>query len=86
MGKTRTRIETTFVCPPIPSREHDWCATFSFFDGDDEQPRGWSWNEDDAVIDLLTSAAEFDDDGSCIEEVCDLAFDGWKASTKGEKT
>lgn len=77
---TKHRIITEYVNPPIPDRSHDWGARFDFFDGDDDQPKGWGICEDDAVIDLIVQAAEHEDDGSCMDEVVNLALAGWKAS------
>jgi hypothetical protein len=68
------------VSPPIPTRDHDYCARFSFHDGDDPL-YGEGKSERDAVFDLLTKATEIDDDGTSIEEVVNMAFDSWKGST-----
>ena len=73
-------IETRFVCPPVPTKVFDWQPTFSFFDGDDDQPIGYGETELTAVLSLMQKAAEWDDDGSCIEEIIDLAVAGWKKS------
>jgi len=77
-------IETEFVCPPIPDRTHDWRAQFSWHDGDDEEaPVGWGETEREAVLNLMAQAADFDgDDGSCWEEVIDLAIVCWDAQRR----
>ena len=73
-------IYTTKEYPPIPIRDYDWHAVFDIFCCDEEQPHGWGETEESAVINLLKNATEFEDDGYTIEEVTDLALEGWKAS------
>lgn len=49
-------IHTECVCPPIPLRQFDWCATFV---GDDEAGlQGWGATEDEAIADLRQQAEE----------------------------
>jgi hypothetical protein len=44
-------IVTTFVYPPIPVRQFDWCA---YRDGREEDGHyGWGKSEADAIADLL---------------------------------
>ena len=41
---------TTYVMPPIPMRDHDWCACI---DGQEEDgPYGWGATEAEAIADL----------------------------------
>ena len=72
-------IEATYICPPIPDRSHDWQARFDWFDGDEDQPVGYGETEESAVIDLLKNSADFDDDGSIIDEIIDLAIFGYNS-------
>jgi len=45
------RITTSHVCPPIPVRTSDWCASF---DGREEDgPYGCGATEAEAITDLL---------------------------------
>jgi len=78
MGESMTTIVTTAVYPPIPTRDHDWSAHFDWDDGD-QAMIGNGETESDAVISLLIAATEADDDGSAIEEVIEMALQGWKA-------
>lgn len=43
------KIVTSFVYPPIPHRNFDWCAHFD----DPEGVTGWGANEQEAIDDLL---------------------------------
>ena len=44
------KIVTSFVYPPIPWRQFDWCA---WIDGDEESgPYGYGPTEDAAIADL----------------------------------
>lgn len=44
------KIVTSYVYPPIPWRQFDWCA---FIDGEEEAgPYGWGPTEEDAIADL----------------------------------
>ena len=70
-------IKTQYVYPPIPDRNHDWYAQFSFHDGDDDL-YGEGATEAKAVLDLMINASEWDDDGSVIEELVEMAFAHWK--------
>ena len=49
---TRPIIITSYQCPPIPTRNFDWCA---YRDGDEESPAryGWGATEQDAIDELL---------------------------------
>lgn len=47
----RPEIKTEFVCPPIPVRQFDWCATYGDYDLDD--PCGWGKTEQEAIDDLV---------------------------------
>lgn len=41
---------TSFVYPPIPIRQFDWCA---YLDGTEEEgPYGWGKTEAEAILDL----------------------------------
>jgi hypothetical protein len=74
-------IITTFVCPPIPDRSHDWHAHFDWQDADDLSCEGYGETEESAVCDLLRSAAEIDcGDGAEMDEILDLAVAGWTAN------
>lgn len=75
-------ILTEYVCPPIPLRDHDWIARFSYHDGDTEL-MGHGTTESDAVLDLMTKALTYPaGDGSESESVLNWAFEGWKARDK----
>lgn len=43
-------IITEFICPPIPVRHKDWCASFE--DADEYGPRGYGATEMEACADL----------------------------------
>ena len=44
------QIKTSYVFPPIPMRQFDWCA---YMDGREEAgPYGWGRTEEEAVKDL----------------------------------
>ena len=44
-------IKTSYLYPPIPLRDHDWCA---YLDGREEDgPYGWGATEQAAIDDLL---------------------------------
>lgn len=50
------KIVTSNICPPIPTRQFDWCA---YFDGDEETGRcGHGPTEVEAVADLIENYAE----------------------------
>ena len=44
------KIRTTFVCPPVPSPECDWTASYE--DDDEHGPVGWGATEQAAIDDL----------------------------------
>lgn len=45
------KIVTSRINPPIPIRDHDWCA---YFDGDEESGcYGYGATEQEAIADLL---------------------------------
>jgi hypothetical protein len=45
------KIVTSFVYPPIPTRNSDWCA---YIDGTEESGRyGWGATEQEAIEDLM---------------------------------
>lgn len=49
---TKKKIITTFVHPPIPLRNFDWCATY---DGEDEEGnRGWGATDQEAILALIS--------------------------------
>lgn len=49
-------IITRFIYPPIPTRDHDWCA---FRDGDEERGNyGYGATEAEAVADLKQMEAD----------------------------
>ena len=73
-------IVTTYVCPPIPDRSHDWHAHFDWQCADDLSCEGYGETEESAVIDLLSNALEVDLDGSEQEGVLEMAIAGWLAS------
>lgn len=45
------KIVTSFVYPPIPDRNHDFCAHYD----DPEGPTGWGRTEEAAKIDLISN-------------------------------
>lgn len=66
-------VYTECISPPIPQREFDWYARFSFHDGDTDLT-GYGETEESAVIDLLQNAMEYDGDGSEQEVILNLAL------------
>lgn len=42
------KIVTSYVRPPIPTRNCDWCAHYD----DEEGPTGWGATEAEAIADL----------------------------------
>lgn len=47
---TPRKIITSYVCPPIPVRNFDWCA---YEDGREEEGNyGWGTTEAEAIADL----------------------------------
>lgn len=47
------RIKTHYDPPPMPYRDHDWCAyDDDTYDGSPGQPIGWGETEQDAIDDL----------------------------------
>jgi hypothetical protein len=48
----KSAIITSHVYPPIPTRDHDWCA---YRDGDEERSSryGWGATEQEAIADLI---------------------------------
>jgi hypothetical protein len=66
------------VSPPIPTRDHDYCARFSFHDGDDPL-YGEGKDEPAAVLDLLVKAMADDDEDVPHEEIVNMAYEHWKA-------
>jgi hypothetical protein len=45
-----SKIITTHICPPIPYRDHDWCA---YYDGQEETgDYGYGATEQAAIADL----------------------------------
>jgi hypothetical protein len=74
----RNDITTTRLYPPIPDRSHDWMAMFSFHDADDDPLLcGYGETEADAVLDLMTNAVDFEDDGYVMGVIVELAFQQW---------
>lgn len=54
------KIVTSYVYPPIPVREMDWCA---FYDGEEEAGfYGWGRTEADAVTDFIENCQEHHDE------------------------
>lgn len=52
-----TKVLTELVYPPIPIREHDWCAKLDDYDGAPDagyQPVGYGMTEEAAIEDLQT--------------------------------
>lgn len=49
------KIITSYVHPPIPSRNFDWCA---YYDGMEEGACGYGKTEDEAVADLVNNYEE----------------------------
>lgn len=52
-------IVTSYDCPPIPDRNHDWSARRDGYDAGD--PLGYGATEGEAVADLLEQEAERDE-------------------------
>ena len=73
----KNTIVTSADYPPIPTDKYDWSAHFDWDDGG-ETIIGHGATEADAVLSLLVMAGEVDDDGSFVEEIINLAFEGWK--------
>jgi len=53
-------IITTYIYPPIPIREFDWCAVTDNYDGaeDSHCPIGYGRTEEEAIADLLEQIEE----------------------------
>ncbi len=62
------KIKTTYICPPIPTRNFDWSAVYDNFDasfeGSDENgdhwkssPQGFGATEQEAIDDLLSQVS-----------------------------
>ena len=47
------KIVTEFICPPIPVRQFDWCATYEDYEGGD--PMGYGETREAAIADLTNS-------------------------------
>lgn len=47
------RVITSYICPPIPFRNHDWAAYFSDDDGEECAVVGHGRTEDEAINDLI---------------------------------
>jgi hypothetical protein len=47
---TPRKVKTAYDPPPIPTRNHDWSATFEDYDLGD--PIGWGPTEKDALMDF----------------------------------
>ena len=54
---TERKINTENIRPPIPTRGHDWCATFDDV-GADCSPHGYGATEQEAIADLLEQEKE----------------------------
>ena len=54
------KIITSFVHPPIPIRDHDWCA-YRENDVEDASRYGWGYTEDGAIRDLMAIEEEDDE-------------------------
>ena len=54
------RIITSYVYPPIPVRDCDWCAWFDD-EGEEAANYGWGRTEDEAINDLLANNDDDDD-------------------------
>lgn len=53
-----TKVITHHEYPPIPSRNHDWCA---YIDGEEEEGNyGWGRTEAQAVVDMAIKMADQD--------------------------
>jgi len=46
-----TDIVTSYICPPIPFRNYDWCATYDGYEPG--EPIGYGRTEQEAILDLL---------------------------------
>ena len=77
-------IKTHYTCPPIPIRNQDWHAQFTWQDGDDDL-HGAGETEERAVLDLLVNASEADNDGAEQKELVDMAFAWWKGQMEQKK-
>jgi hypothetical protein len=56
-----SRIVTSYIYPPIPRRDYDWCATLEDYDGADDSrdPIGFGATEAEAIDDLQDQIGEF---------------------------
>ena len=45
-------IQTSHVCPPVPFRGFDWCATLEGYGGEYCEPIGHGKTEDEAIENL----------------------------------
>jgi hypothetical protein len=50
-------IEASNICPPIPTRGHDWSAHVDNW-GADSSPTGYGETEADAIFDLIIQIEE----------------------------
>jgi len=48
-------IKTSYIHPPIPSREFDWCA---YVDGHEEGPQGYGRTQEAAIAELMERIEE----------------------------
>ncbi len=51
MTEAEQKIDVIRVCPPIPTRAFDWCATFDGYEPGD--PVGWGVSKQAAILDLM---------------------------------
>ena len=54
IGGRLVSVSTQYIHPPIPSRDHDWCAWYSA-DQRDQPDYGWGATAEDAIQDLVDS-------------------------------
>jgi hypothetical protein len=56
---TPRKIVTSYVCPPIPYRNNDWCA---YEDGCEEDGKyGWGATEQEAIKDFFDNYGDEDE-------------------------
>lgn len=76
------KIITSFICPPIPDRNHDWHAYWSCDDPEDLPVEGYGRAEESAVISLLQNTLyTLDKDEGADDLIIDLALKGWQNAT-----
>lgn len=61
------KIVTSYVNPPIPYRQNDWCA---HYDGEEEAGNyGWGSTEEEAIRDFIYNCKEDHDERLCEQKM-----------------